>query len=144
MKFLLAALVVASSAVAASAGPAAAQRRMPAQTPAPSRALLDQYCLGCHNADKREGGVRLDDLTFVIKTSGDAERWQNVLNVLNSGEMPPPSAKPIDPGLAKRFAKMEVASIGHFRYRGFVHNSIRPVFPVKGVIVGTAVPECPT
>lgn len=50
-----------------------------------------------------------------------------------------PMPKPIDPGLAKRFARMEVASIGHFRYRGFVHNSIRPVFPVQGVIVGTAV-----
>lgn len=63
------------------------------------RNVFEQYCIGCHNADKREGGVRLDDLTFAIKTSGDAERWQNVLNVLNSGEMPPKSAKPVDPGL---------------------------------------------
>lgn len=63
------------------------------------RRVLMQFCIGCHNADKREGGVRLDDLPFSIKTLGDAERWQNVLNVLNSGEMPPQSAKPIEPGL---------------------------------------------
>ena len=67
--------------------------------PAEHRRVIAQFCIGCHNAEKREGGVRLDDLTFAIKTSGDAERWQNVLNVLNSGEMPPPSAKPIEPSL---------------------------------------------
>lgn len=67
--------------------------------PAEHRRVLVQFCIGCHNADKREGGVQLDDLPFAIKTSGDAERWQYVLNVLNSGEMPPQSAKPVDPGL---------------------------------------------
>lgn len=58
--------------------------------------LFKRHCIECHNADKREGGVRLDDLAFAIETSGDAERWQNVLNVLNSGEMPPRTAKPVE------------------------------------------------
>lgn len=35
------------------------------------------------------GGVRLDDLPFEITTLETAERWQKVLGVLNSGEMPP-------------------------------------------------------
>ncbi len=50
-----------------------------------------------------------------------------------------PMPKPVDPALAARFARLEVATIGHFRFRGFVHTSIRPVFPIKGTIVGTAV-----
>jgi hypothetical protein len=51
--------------------------------------FLKANCTGCHGPDKREAGVRLDDLPLMIKTVVDAERWQKVLNVVNSGEMPP-------------------------------------------------------
>jgi 4-hydroxy-4-methyl-2-oxoglutarate aldolase len=50
-----------------------------------------------------------------------------------------PMPAPIDPALAARFARLEVALIGHFRFRGFVHHAIRPVHPISGCIVGTAV-----
>jgi hypothetical protein len=55
----------------------------------PQRAMLQQYCFDCHGAGKQEGGVRLDDLPFKIDQLESAERWQKVLNALNSGEMPP-------------------------------------------------------
>jgi hypothetical protein len=51
--------------------------------------LFKDYCLSCHNEEKHKGSVRLDDLPFVIHSSEAAERWQKVLNALNSGEMPP-------------------------------------------------------
>lgn len=53
------------------------------------RAILNSHCYHCHNADTQEGRVRLDDLPFTISDIKTAERWQKILNVLNSGEMPP-------------------------------------------------------
>jgi hypothetical protein len=61
--------------------------------------VLKKHCQKCHSADKHEGDVRLDDLALEIKTAVDAERWQAVLNVLNSGEMPPKKEPAVDPKL---------------------------------------------
>lgn len=41
--------------------------------------------------------------------------------------------------LADGFRAVEVATIGHFRHRGFVSPRLRPVSPIDGVIVGTAI-----
>ena len=60
-----------------------------AAMPAAHAGFLRDHCLRCHPADGEESGVRLDDLPFEITTVATAERWQKVLNVLNSGEMPP-------------------------------------------------------
>lgn len=51
--------------------------------------FFKQYCLNCHDTETREGTVDLESLSFQISTVEQAERWQKVLNVLNSGEMPP-------------------------------------------------------
>ncbi|MEQ1860943.1 MAG: DUF1592 domain-containing protein [Chthoniobacteraceae bacterium] len=53
------------------------------------RAFFKDYCVGCHNAEKQKGKLRLDDISFGIGTIENAERWQKILNALNSGEMPP-------------------------------------------------------
>lgn len=52
-------------------------------------ALLDTYCASCHNEKKNKGKFRIDELRLTIQTTEDAERWQKVLNALNTGEMPP-------------------------------------------------------
>ncbi|NJM55720.1 MAG: DUF1587 domain-containing protein [Verrucomicrobiae bacterium] len=52
-------------------------------------AFFKSYCLDCHNADKQKGKVRLDEIPFTIADIPTAERWQKVLNAINSGEMPP-------------------------------------------------------
>jgi regulator of RNase E activity RraA len=49
---------------------------------------------------------------------------------------PPP---PVDPDLARRFRAVELATIGHFRHRGFVHHAIQALTPPHGTLVGTAV-----
>ena len=56
-------------------------------------AFLDAYCMDCHDADTEKGSVNLEGLSFEIETIEQAETWQNVLNVLNSGEMPPEKKK---------------------------------------------------
>ncbi len=43
----------------------------------------------CHNAAKSEGKFRVDTLQFAITSGASAERWQKVLNALNTGGMPP-------------------------------------------------------
>ncbi len=57
------------------------------------RAFFKDYCVKCHNAEKQEGKLRLDDINFSIGSVEQADRWQKILNQLNSGEMPPEDAK---------------------------------------------------
>jgi 4-hydroxy-4-methyl-2-oxoglutarate aldolase len=45
----------------------------------------------------------------------------------------------IDPELIAGFGAVEVATIGHFRHRGFVSHRLRPIAPLEGTLVGTAV-----
>lgn len=47
--------------------------------------------------------------------------------------------KQVDAELIKKFESVEVATIGHFRHRGFVHHSITPVVEPGQTLVGTAV-----
>lgn len=57
------------------------------------RALLETHCQSCHGAEKQKGSFRLDDLSFTITDLQSAERWQKVLNAMNSGDMPPEDEK---------------------------------------------------
>src|SRR5579864_1936614 len=56
------------------------------------REFFKDYCVECHNAEKHKGKLRLDDISFSIETVESLERWQKILNQLNSGEMPPDEA----------------------------------------------------
>jgi hypothetical protein len=55
---------------------------------APQRALLDQYCVTCHNQQMKTAGLMLDkaDLNDI---PGGAEIWEKVVMKLRSGMMPP-------------------------------------------------------
>jgi hypothetical protein len=59
------------------------------------RALLKEHCFSCHNEEKQKGKFRLDDLPFSIGDNRSAERWQKVLNAVNSGDMPPEDETPL-------------------------------------------------
>ena len=51
--------------------------------------LFDAHCMDCHDAETQKGKVNLEDLPLEVNTLEQAELWQKVLNVMNSGEMPP-------------------------------------------------------
>ena len=53
------------------------------------RAFLASNCQGCHGPEKQKGKFRVDDLPLTMADLPAAERWQKILNALNSGEMPP-------------------------------------------------------
>ena len=65
----------------------------------------NDYCLKCHNAETQEGKFRVDDLPLVIADLETAERWQKVLNALNSGEMPPADEKQPPSAREGRFSR---------------------------------------
>jgi hypothetical protein len=74
-----------------------------AQTPvpppvSPQRALLNQYCVGCHNQRAKAAGqeaarkLTLDDLD-VAKVGEHAEAWETVVRKLRAGMMPPANSR---------------------------------------------------
>ena len=54
----------------------------------PHRALLDQYCLACHNEALNTAGLMLDKVD-VEKVSDNVAVWENVAMKLRAGAMPP-------------------------------------------------------
>ncbi|HSU89657.1 MAG TPA: DUF1592 domain-containing protein, partial [Terriglobia bacterium] len=59
-------------------------------TPAqpPPRAVLDQYCVTCHNEKLHTAGLALDTLD-VTNPAKNAETWEKVIEKLRQGSMPP-------------------------------------------------------
>ena len=55
--------------------------------------FLTTYCTDCHGPEKQKGDTRLDSLSLNIANSDTALHWQEVLDVLNLGEMPPEDEK---------------------------------------------------
>jgi len=52
------------------------------------RALLDQYCVTCHNQRSKAGGLALD-VANVEQVGADPETWEKVVRKLRAGVMPP-------------------------------------------------------
>lgn len=51
--------------------------------------FIEKNCLKCHGPEKQKGQVRLDEISWEIGDNDTAQRWQDMLDVLNAGEMPP-------------------------------------------------------
>jgi cytochrome c5 len=79
------------------------QTAAPASTPAsPQRALLNQYCVTCHNERLKTAGLMLDKVDVADIRAG-AETWEKVLLKLRSGAMPPPGRPRPDPATVAGF-----------------------------------------
>src|ERR1700736_213906 len=73
------------------------------QAPAPAgpsgaaqRALLDQYCVTCHNDKAKIGGLSLEKLD-VAHVGENPQLWEKVVRKLRAGVMPPPTVKRPEP-----------------------------------------------
>ena len=51
--------------------------------------FLKNYCIQCHGPDKQKGDRRFDQLTGNFTQLAEAEAFQEILDQLNLGEMPP-------------------------------------------------------
>lgn len=67
-----------------------------ASVPDVHRSVITAHCLQCHDSKTSDGGVDLEAISYQIDSAKTAETWQNVLNVLNSGEMPPEDETQLD------------------------------------------------
>jgi hypothetical protein len=71
-------------------GSALLETRAIGQTPAPAApALIDAYCVDCHNATSKTGGLALDTLDLK-HPEANAEIWEKALRKLRGRLMPPP------------------------------------------------------
>ena len=51
-------------------------------------ALLDRYCVGCHNEKTRSGGLAIDKLDLA-HPGNNPETWEKVVRKIRAGMMPP-------------------------------------------------------
>src|SRR5437867_6834034 len=65
------------------------QQSTSASSVSPTRAAIDQYCVGCHNDKAKTAGLALN--TLDVSRPGDApEVWEKVVRKLRGRMMPPP------------------------------------------------------
>jgi Protein of unknown function (DUF1592)/Protein of unknown function (DUF1588)/Protein of unknown function (DUF1585)/Protein of unknown function (DUF1587)/Protein of unknown function (DUF1595)/Planctomycete cytochrome C len=86
----IATVTVVLAAQTASPQAGSTPARIPAQVTDASgeRALLNQYCVTCHNEKLKTGGLELDKLD-TAHVADHAEKWELVVRKLRSGMMPP-------------------------------------------------------
>jgi mono/diheme cytochrome c family protein len=94
-----------ATAPAQSGAPAAA----PAADATSQRAVIDKYCVGCHNSRAKVGGLALDALDLG-KVQEHAELVEKIVLKLRAGMMPPSGAQRPDPAtLSTLIASLEGA-----------------------------------
>ena len=82
------ALVAACVAVPPLQAAAQAQQNVAA---APDQALLNRYCLGCHNDQALRGGLSMEGVAL-DDVAGHVDVWERALRKLRAGAMPPDGA----------------------------------------------------
>ena len=110
------------------------------------RPLLRDFCFHCHGAQEQESDLRIDDLDPDMINGSHAGQWQEVLDALNRGDMPPEDAA--QPGTSQRevlirwieteierAAKLTRATDGHVTLRRMTryeyHNTMRDLLGVE-------------
>jgi hypothetical protein len=73
------------------------------QTQAPEQAVLNQYCVTCHNQKTKIAGLMLDKLDFT-HPAPNAEIWEKVVRKVRAGMMPPGGAPRPDRATLDAFA----------------------------------------
>lgn len=66
------------------------------------RPVLDKFCVECHDADTKKGGLDLTVLKFDLSDAKSFAAWVKVHDAVNSGEMPP--AKKTQPSADQKTA----------------------------------------
>ena len=87
-------LIVAVSATGSSRATVAAAQAPAAQSSAPiaPRALLDTYCVTCHNQRTKTAGLMFDTMDLAkLPEHGDV--WEKTVRKLRGGMMPPPGVR---------------------------------------------------
>jgi len=114
------AILVAVCVAAAPAAPAGVQQTSSPQVApavAAPRAVLDQYCVTCHNQRLKTAGIALDALDLA-ELADHAEVWEKVVRRIRTGAMPPamlprPDRAAADGVVALLETELDRASVEH-------------------------------
>ena len=81
----------------------------PASTDAPYRALVNTYCLSCHNNRTKAGSLELTSIN-TADLNDHWETWEKVVRKLRAHQMPPPAARqPDEAARATALASLEAS-----------------------------------
>ncbi|AGA78161.1 putative membrane protein [Echinicola vietnamensis DSM 17526] len=73
--------------------------------------ITASYCESCHGEKEQKGGLRLDNIDPDMVKGHDAETWRAMLNMVNSGEMPPKEEKQLSDEERRKLVDWITASI---------------------------------
>jgi len=74
-------------------------------SPPELRPFLEAHCFSCHGPDEQEGDLRLDTLTAPTRGNGATERWHEVFDAVDSGDMPPKKKARPEPAAKEGFLR---------------------------------------
>src|SRR5687767_5041987 len=69
-----------------------ASAAVPGQPASTQQALVQQYCITCHNETAKQGGLSLEKES-VASAADHPEVWEKVVRKLRAGVMPPPGVR---------------------------------------------------
>ena len=72
--------------------------------------FVSKYCYQCHGEEKQKADRRFDHLGISIEDFKQQELWQEILDQLNLGEMPPEDEK--QPSEAEKLAVIDMITQG--------------------------------
>jgi mono/diheme cytochrome c family protein len=81
---------------------AAPPQQSSAPSPSSHRALLDQYCVSCHNQRAKTAGLTFDTMNLA-NVAQDAAVWEKAVRKLRGGMMPPPGVRRPAPAAVESF-----------------------------------------
>jgi hypothetical protein len=79
--------------------------------PRASRQFLEQYCVECHDAETKKGGLDLTVLKFELANPTNFSRWVLVHDRVRNGEMPPKKKARPDSKEAETFIRSLASSL---------------------------------
>jgi mono/diheme cytochrome c family protein len=144
---LVAWMIVLATAVSPAQGPAQGTAQSTAQSTAQGTAqgaLINQYCVTCHNQRAKTGGLALDTMSLSDIPAG-AETWEKVIRKVRGGQMPPagmprPAQASLDALVAHLETSIDKAAFAapHLRHssihrlnRSEYANAIRDLFALN-------------
>jgi mono/diheme cytochrome c family protein len=93
------------------ASPAPTRTQATVTAPVDPRALVDQYCVTCHNDRTRTAGLSLQGRAV---QAGEAAVWEKVVRKVSAGQMPPVGMPRPDAAVTRRFVTSLETSLDGF------------------------------
>src|SRR5215471_5765931 len=120
---------------------------------AQDRALIDKYCVTCHNEKAKTAGLALDTADFA-RPSNSADVWEKVVRKLRAEMMPPVGAPRPDKAVAAALASylensLDAAAAAnpnpgrtvlHRLNRAEYGNAVRDLFAIQALDVTSLLP----